>query len=269
MDQHIYGKSYEGDAAQNYQRYFVPTIGAPVADDLMAVANLQPGERVLDVACGTGVVTRLAAEQVGASGSVTGLDINPGMLEVAASATPSDLSIDWHEANAESMPFSDCSFDVVLCQMGVQFMPGKLAALRQMRRVLDAGGRAVINVPGPKPPIFAVMRDALARHVGPEAAAFADLVFSMHDADEIRELMRGAGFGEVEVTARPKRLRLPAPEDFLWQYIHSTPMAAAVARIDEATRAALQNDACDGWREFVVDGQLPLEVGMTTATAVR
>lgn len=269
MDQQVYGKSYEGDAAENYQRYFVPSIGAPMANDLMAVANLQPGERVLDVACGTGVVTQLAARQVGTTGSVAGLDINPGMLAVAASATPSDLSIGWHEANAESMPFPDRSFDVVLCQMALQFMPGKLAALRQMRRVLDAGGRVVLNMPGPKPPIFAVMSDALARHVGSEAAAFADLVFSMHDADEVRELMRGAGFREVEVTARPKRLRLPAPADFLWQYVYSTPMAAAVARVDEPARAALQHDACNGWREYVVDGKLSLEVRMTTATAVK
>jgi ubiquinone/menaquinone biosynthesis C-methylase UbiE len=217
MDQqNIVGQSYAGNPAENYQRFFVPAIGAPVADDLIAIAGLQPGERVLDVACGTGVVARLAAERVGATGSVTGLDIHPGMLAVAGSATPSDMSIDWQEANAESMPFPDNAFDVVLCQMGLQFVPGKLAALREMRRVLAMGGRAVISVPGPKPPLFAMMADAFARHISPEVASFVDLVFSMHDVDELKELIRSAGFRNVDVEAKPRTLRLPAAADFLW-----------------------------------------------------
>jgi ubiquinone/menaquinone biosynthesis C-methylase UbiE len=267
--QQVYGKTYAATAAENYQRFFVPAIGAPAADDLISIAGLRAGERVLDVACGTGVVTRLAVERVGAAGSVTGLDINPGMLAVAASATPPDMSIDWQEANAESMPFPDSAFDVVLCQMGLQFVPGKLAALREMRRVLATGGRAVISVPGPKPPLFAIMTDALARHIGPEAASFGDLVFSMHDVDEIKELMRSAGFRSVEVEARPRSLRLPAPADFLWQYIHSTPLAVAAAQAGEASRAALEDEVCTQWQDFVVDGFLSLEVGMTTATALK
>lgn len=270
MNQHqVYGKSYAGTAAENYQRFFVPAIGAPVADDLIAIADIQPGERVLDVACGTGVVTRLAAARVGAAGSVTGLDINPGMLAVARSATPSDMAINWQEANAESMPFPDSAFDVVVCQMGLQFVPGKLTALREMRRVLESGGRAVIGVPGPKPPLFAIMTDALARHLSPEAASFGDLVFSMHDIDELKELMRSAGFRNVDVEAKPKSLRLPAPADFLWQYIHSTPLAAATAQAGEAERAALEREVCERWQEFVVGGFLSLQVGMTTATALK
>lgn len=267
--QQVYDESYKGTAAENYQRFFVPTIGAPVADDLIAVADLQPGERVLDVACGTGVVTRMATERVGASGSVTGLDINPGMLAVAGSATPSGMSIDWREASAESMPFPDDAFDVVLCQMGLQFVPGKLAALREMRRVLGTDGRAVINVPGPKPALFAIMTDALARHLGPEAASFADLVFSMHDVDELKELIRGAGFRTVDVEAKPKHLQLPAPADFLWQYLYSTPLAEAVAEAGEIRCEALEREVCTQWQAFVVDGTLPLQVGMTTATALK
>jgi ubiquinone/menaquinone biosynthesis C-methylase UbiE len=267
--QQVYGKNYQGTAAENYQRFFVPAIGAPVADDLIAVADLQPGERVLDVACGTGVVTRLAAERVGAAGSVTGLDINPGMLAVARSATPSDISIDWQEASAESMPFPDGAFDVVLCQMGLQFVPSKLTALREMRRVLTTGGRAVISVPGPKPPLFAIMTDALARHLSPKVASFGDLVFSMHDVDELKELMRSAGFRKIDVEAKPKTLRLPAPADFLWQYIHSTPLAEPATQAGEDKRAALERDVCVQWQDFAVDGSLSLQVGMTTATALK
>jgi len=267
MTEQVYGKSYGATPAENYQRFFVPSIGAPVADDLIGIAGLQAGERVLDAACGTGVVTRLAAERVGTGGAVAGLDVNPGMLAVALSQTPPDISIDWYEASAESMPLPDESFDVVFCQMGLQFVPDKQAALREMRRVLVTGGRALVSVPGPKPPMFAIMTDALARHIDPKAASFADLVFSMHDADELTELMRDAGFREVDVQAKPKTLRLPPPADFLWQYINSTPVAEAVAQAGEAKRDALERDVCARWQEFAVDGSMSLQVGMTTATA--
>lgn len=267
--QQAYGKTFKGNAAENYQRYFVPTIGAPVAHDLLATAQLAAGERVLDVACGTGVVTRLAAERVGPAGSVTGLDINPAMLAVARTTTPPDRPIAWQEANAEALPYADDSFDVALCQMGLQFVAGKLAALREMRRVLAPGGRAVITVPGPKPPLFAVMVDALGRHLGADAASFGELVFSLHDVDELRELLRTAGFGKVEVQAATKSLRLPAPADFLWQYIHSTPIAATASQAGEAERAALEREVCEGWEPFVANGSLSLQVGMTTATAVK
>jgi ubiquinone/menaquinone biosynthesis C-methylase UbiE len=269
MNQQVFVQSFSGNAAENYQRYFVPSIGAPVADDLIAVAGVQPGERVLDVACGTGVVTRRAAERVGPAGTVCGLDVNPAMLAVARVETPPDMSIDWHEASADSLPFADGSFDVVLCQMGLQFFPGQLAALREMHRVLGAGGRAYITVPGPKPAMFAVMTDALARHIGPNAASFADLVFSLHDVDEMRELMLSAGFTDVDVRARPKTLRLPAPADFLWQYVFSTPVAEAAASAGEHTRETLEREVCDGWQEFVADGTMSLEVSMTVAAASK
>ncbi|HEV7274858.1 MAG TPA: methyltransferase domain-containing protein [Devosiaceae bacterium] len=268
-EQQIHSKSFGVDPAENYERFFVPSIGAPMAEDLVAAADPQPGERVLDIACGTGVVTRLAARRVGASGSVTGLDITPRMLAVARSATPPDLSITWQEGDAESLPFPDSAFGVVLCQMGLQFVSGKLNALREMRRVLAAGGRALITVPGPRPALFAILIEALARHLGPQAAAFGDRVFSMYDVDEIRELMHSAGFRNVDVEARSGRLRLPPPADFLWQYIYSTPLAEPAAQAGDARRAALERDVCEQWQEFVVDGFLPLQVGVTTAAGLR
>lgn len=266
MSQQIYGKTYGGSAPENYERYFVPAIGAPIANDLIESAALQPGERVLDVACGTGVVTRLAAQKVGSSGSVAGLDVNPGMLAVARSAAPSGLSIDWYETSAEAMPLADAAFDAVLCQMGLQFFPSKLAAIREMRRVLAPGGRVVINVPGPTPVLFARLADALARHVGPEVASFVHVVFSLHDAGELRELLNGAGFHDVAVRAAPKTLRLPPARDFLWQYVHSTPLATAVASMDERRRAALERDVCEQWQEFAVDDAMTFSVGITTAS---
>lgn len=268
MAQQTYGGTYKATAADNYQRYFVPAIGGPVALDLIEAARLQPGDRVLDVACGTGVVTRLAAEQVGPGGTVAGLDINPGMLATARSVTPAEAGIDWYESPAEAIPVEAGSFDVVLCQMGLQFFSDRQAGLKEMRRVLAPGGRVVFNLPGPIPAVFEVFEDGLARHVNPQAAEFASLVFSLHDPDEIRDLARGAGFGDVTISSGIKTLRVPPPNEFLWQYVDSTPLAEALDQVDQEKRAALEDEVCARWQQsFVDDGNLIIEVNMTTAVA--
>lgn len=265
--QEYYSKTYGGSAPENYERYFVPTIGAPLADDLIDIAAIRPGERVLDVACGTGVVARLAAERVGATGAVAGLDINPGMLAVARSVTSPNISIDWYESSAEEIPLPDEAFGVVLCQLGLQFMPDKLAALREMRRVLAPGGRLLIRVVGPTPRIFVILDEALARHINPEAKAFVDLVFSLHDTSELERLISGAGFREVAIHADTRKLRLPAPEEFLWQYVRSTPLAGLVAQVDDEKRVALERDVVEKWQAFVEDGALTLHIRDVVATA--
>lgn len=267
MAEQGFGKDYSGSPPANYERFFVPAIGAPLATDLIRLAALRPGERVLDVACGTGVVARLASQQVGASGTVAGLDVNPGMLAVARSATPPGMPIDWHEASAEAMPLPYAVFDVVLCQMGLQFMPDKHAALREMRRVLVRGGRLIFNVPGPTPLPFTILGEALARHVGAGAAGFVTRVFSLHDAAEIQNLVSGAGFHDVSVQSDTRRLRLPAPEEFLWQYVHSTPLAGAVAQVDDEGRRSLEREVVAKWQEFVEDSALVLQVRVVVATA--
>lgn len=251
-----FGEAFGASAPENYERFFVPAIGAPVAEDLLQRASLRPGERVLDVACGTGVVARLAAEQVGESGAVAGLDVNPGMLAVARSTTPSDMSIEWYEASAESMPLPDDAFDVVLCQMGLQFVPDQSAALREMYRVLASGGRLLLNVPGPMARMFTVLAEAMDRHIGPVAAGFIYQVFSLHDTTEIRRLLTDAGFSEVDVQESTKMLRLPAPKEFLWQYVQSTPLAGVVAKEDAASRAALEHDVVVEWHDLEEDGAL-------------
>ena len=260
-------RTFSDNAAENYERYFVPAIASPIARDLVDRAALRTGERVLDVACGTGIVARLAAEQVGATGTVAGLDVIPGMLTVARSVTPDETTVDWHEASAEAMPLPDGAFDVVLCQMGLQFIPDKAAALAEMRRVLAPRGRLVLNVPGPTPPPLAVMSDALATHVAPEVATFVHAVFSLHDAGELRELLDAAGFTDAVVDRPVKTLRVPPPRDFLWQYIHSTPMAGALAQADDAARAALEAEVVDRCQPYADEDALIVEVGILTAIA--
>jgi len=113
------------------------------------------------------------------------------------------------------------------------------------------------------------MAEELARHVGPESASFVHLVFALHDADELRALAQDAGFDAVDVRSAHIALELPLPEDFLWQYVRSTPLAGAVADVDQEHRAALERDYAARCREFVEDGALKGSVRMTTVTATR
>jgi SAM-dependent methyltransferase len=188
------------------------------------------------------------------------------MLAVARATTPPGVAIDWHEASAEAMPLPDASFDAVLCQMGLQFVPDKHAALSEMRRVLAPGGRLILNVPGPTPQLFVIMAQALARHIGAEAAGFVNHVFSLHDSAELQSLINGA-FGDVSIQTDTKSLRLPAPEEFLWQYVHSTPLAGAVAKVSDERRTSLEREVVAKWQEFVRDRGLMLQLRMVVATA--
>jgi ubiquinone/menaquinone biosynthesis C-methylase UbiE len=264
MSEPIYGKAFSDNAAENYERYFVPSIGGPIAEELIASAALRAGERVLDVGCGTGVVARLAAEEV-RDGSVAGLDINPAMLAVAREASANGTQIDWYEASAEAMPLPDDAFDVVLCQMSLQFMDDRVGALREMRRVLAPGGRVVVNVPGPTPPLFASLADGLASHVDPEIAGFVHHVFSL-DPEGLRALAGDAGFEQVQVSRANKRLRLPEAEDFLWQYIHSTPLSARIIERGEDELRAMQGEICADWAAFATADGMAIDVGISTLT---
>src|SRR5262249_8770860 len=126
-----------GDAAERYEQWIVPFVIGPWAPGLLDLAELRRGHRVLDVATGTGVVARLAARQVVPGGTVTGLDLNEGMLTAARRLPlPPGLTIDWRHGTALALPFSDGAFDAVLCQQGLQFFPDRLKALHEFRRVL-------------------------------------------------------------------------------------------------------------------------------------
>ena len=269
MPPQISSQTFSESAAENYERYFVPAIGAPLAADLVELAALRPGERVLDVACGTGVVARRALERVGDRGRVVGTDINAGMLALARAVVPGVDPSDWVEACADDLPFPGEAFDVALCQLGLQFFADKPAAMQELRRVIVPGGRLFVNVPGPTPRLFAELEDALARHLGPNVAGFVRAVFSFYDPAELRGLLTSAGFQQVKARSNVVTLGLPAPEDFLWQYVHSTPLGAAVAQLDEEGCLALQREVVAAWQPFSEDGTLTLQVGVTTASARR
>ena len=258
-----------GDAAELYERYVVPYLLGPWAPELIAVASLRPGERVLDLACGTGVVARLAAQQVGPAGRVTGLDLNPGMLAVArALPPPPGAPITWVEGSAVAMHLPDAAFDVVVCQQGFQFFPDKPAALREMQRVLVPGGRVVLSVWGTTvDPYGRALAAAVERYVSTEAATRILAPRLVPAPEELSRLLVDAGFREVHVRASCMTLALPALETLVLGHLAATPVADAVAALRDEARAALARDVRRRLHAYA-DGDgvaVPNETNLVTA----
>jgi ubiquinone/menaquinone biosynthesis C-methylase UbiE len=190
------------------------------------------------------------------------------MLDVARRVSaPAAPPTRWYESTAESMPLPDGAFDVVLCQLGLQFMGDKTAALREMHRVAARGGRVLVSVPTPTE-FFGVLDAAFARRI-PGAAEFVRAVFSLNDPAEVERLFRDAGFRDVAVRQYTKTLRLPPPRDFLWQYVQCTPLAGQLAEADHTLLESLERDVVDGWQPWTTGDGISYEQGMIVATARR
>lgn len=238
------------DIFEAYERLLVPLVFKPWGERLIQVAELQAGESVLDLACATGIVARLAAPHIGAAGAVTGLDLLPGMLGEARQHA--DPTISWVEGNAMEMPLPDASFDVVLCQQGLQFFPDKVEALVEARRVLKPGGRILLSVwrSIERSPGVAALQRALERHA-PDTAPMLPIGFSLSDADELRGYLTKAGFTDVRLTIEVGQARFSSVEDFLHRYLSALPIAGIIAGLPAERRAAIAADVNDSVGDYL------------------
>jgi ubiquinone/menaquinone biosynthesis C-methylase UbiE len=183
------------EAAKAYEALFVPALFAQWAPRVAAAAELQDGERVLDVACGTGVLAREARRRTGARGYVAGLDPAPGMLAVAEALAP---SVQWRRGLAESLPFPDETFDAVVSQFGLMFMH-RDAAVREMLRALKPGGRVVVAVwdSADRIPAYAAEIALLERRAGGRAADALRAPFALGDRDALTSIFERAGARDI------------------------------------------------------------------------
>ena len=217
--------------AEAYERFMVPSLFAPWSTYLIERANPQSSERVLDIACGTGIVARNVVPRVGSQGMVIGLDANPEMIGMArAIAERQHLPIEWHTSPAEQLQFPDENFDLILCQFGLMFFTDRHAALTEMHRVLKTGGRVILSVwQGlDRHPFYRAIHDVTERILGKSSV---QAVFSLGDANELRTLLTDSGFHHVTIESVSITARFQQPEEFLaWEL-----------DVDPANTPALQN----------------------------
>ena len=232
-----------GNAAELFERYMVPASFGPWGADLVALAAPQPGERVLDVACGTGVVARLAAPHVGVTGRCWAWTLTRRRWRSPARFHRPQM-LRSHGMKAAPWPclFSDATFNLILCQQGLQFFPDRPAALREMHRGLVPGGRLALSVwrAMQHSPAYTVLVDALERHGFAEVATSRRAPFVLGSAEEIRALLVEAGFHHVTIRLAVKMARFASPELFvrLQTTASVTAPTSVFARVTEEARRA-------------------------------
>lgn len=214
MNEHDKGQ-VNRSAAEVYEEFFIPALFQAWPGQVARAAEIQPGQHVLDVACGTGILARTVAGLVGPAGSVVGLDANDGMLAVARRKAP---QIEWWQGVAEALPFEAGRFDAVVSQFGLMFFENKAAAIAEMVRVLRPGGHLAVavwdalqNTPG-----YATMVDLLQRLFGPAAADGLRAPFSLGDVAALRSLFSQAGLPDVTITTYPGTAGFPSIQ--AWAY---------------------------------------------------
>jgi len=259
------GWQLSGDSPAAYTRCGHKVM-EPWTDDLIRVAGCKDGDRVLDIACGTGIVANRIGLVTGKFCSITGIDLNEGMLSVARR----NPQIDWHQGSATDLPFAPGSFEVVLCQQGLQFFPDRVAALREMARVLSPGGRLAVNVWGAleRQPFHAAVIGAVGVFLGAEAKAAFDMAFSLNTADELRGLARDAGLQRIHVRFEHRTLRFPASAGLVGLNMATTPITEQFAALREERRQAFIARVVEQLAGYVDDDGLavPMENHFLTAT---
>ncbi len=251
-------------AAETYEAKFVPAIFGEWAPHLCDVAGLAPGQSVLDVACGTGIVARTAAERVGAGGRIVGVDVNEAMLTVARRLRP---DLEWRRGDVTFLPFADGTFDAVLCQAAMMFFPDPGGALREMARVAAPAGTVAVHVWGTLEASagYARFAEVIARHAGRAAVSLFESYWRFGDVDDLPVLFGTNGLEVTGIRTRLGLVRFGSIDEFVRTEAEATPL---LERIDGETYRRIRQDAEAALRPFLSgDGGVAVPIAGHLITA--
>ena len=191
---------FEGSIPENYDRYLGPVFFEPSARDLIGRLSGKQLHSVLELACGTGILTRMLRDSLLPSTNIVATDLNPGMIAFAKNKFRSEENVEWKEADASALPFPDKSFDAVICQYGLMFVPEKDAAMREAYRVLKPGAAFLFNVWDAidRNPAARTAHETISSFFESDPPTFYELPFNMHDVGLVRELLQKAGFKSID-----------------------------------------------------------------------
>jgi len=270
-------KLFAGSIPDIYDRFLVPLIFEAYARDLAGrLAKTEPRD-VLEIAAGTGVLTRAIAARRPSEARIVATDLNQPMLDHAAARQPHDDRphdgrIQWRQADALALPFEDHSFDVVACQFGVMFFPDKVQGYKEARRVLKPGGHFFFNVWDriSENEFADVVTQALAALFPHDPPRFmARTPHGYHDVERIREELNEAGFASISVEAVAERSKAASPRDAAIAYCQGTPLrneieARDASRLEDATKRA-----ADALAERFGSGAIEGRIRAFVITAIR
>ncbi len=234
---------FSGSIPENYDRYLGPVLFEPFARDLVERLESRKPRSVLEIACGTGILTRQLRQQLGKDIYVVATDLNAPMLDYARAKFSGAKDLEWEVADASALPFGDETFDVVVCQFGLMFAPDKEAAMREAYRVLRAGGAFVFNVwdSMEKNPFAQIAHETIASFFDRDPPTFYEIPFSMHDARMIRGALKKAGFDAIESSLVTLPLRAQSAGEFAIGLVRGNPVSTAIeergGKIDNVIRA--------------------------------
>ncbi|PSH61624.1 ubiquinone/menaquinone biosynthesis methyltransferase UbiE [Phyllobacterium sophorae] len=253
------------DAAEVYESCFVPAIFGAWAGPVADAAAITTGNKVLDVGCGTGVLAREALRRVGQKGQVVGLDLNEGMLAVAARAEP---KIQWRQGDAASLPFDDASFDVVVSQFALMYFPDRVASLSQMWRTLAPGGRLAVAVWASldRARGYRILVNITAGRNGHEAADVLAAPFVLGDQAGLAKLFADSGISAASVTLHEGSVRFASVKEFIRIEVKGSPLADMLSDDDMESLARQCERALAEFVEPSGEIIMPLDAYIVTAS---
>jgi SAM-dependent methyltransferase len=256
-------------AAEAFEKYLVPTIFGPWSRLLVDQVRPKPGDRLLDIACGTGAAARYAATLVTPGGSVSAIDIDAGMLAHGRSLDPQG-AVDWRQGDALALPWEDGSFDAVVCHQGLQFFPDRARGLAEMHRVLRRGGRLAISVYCALPycPGHWAVARALEKHdVDP---AGIQRPYSFGDPVALGDAVQAAGFRDLAVIRRQLEARFASPRAFVESLAAGGPSSRhALEQLSPEGLEEVLAEVAETLAEFVDEQGLRLITTTNFAVATR
>jgi len=242
---------FAGSIPAAYDRYLGPILFQPYAEDLAARLKADENSSVLELACGTGILTRVLRDRLPASVRLVATDLNEPMIQNAAQKFKQDEAIEWQQADASRVPFADRSFDAVICQFGIMFVPDKLASARDAHRVLRTGGVFLFNVWDALEhnDLGRIAHETIASFFEKDPPTFYQVPFGYHDQREIKRVLEEAGFRDVRVDVVPKIGSASRAEDAAQGLVHGNPVAGAITERDPLLLPVITNAVADALKK--------------------
>lgn len=238
---------FSGSIPAAYDRYLGPLLFQPYAEDLAARLQVEENASVLELACGTGILTRVLRTRLPSTVKLIATDLNEPMFRHAAAKFSEGEAVQWRQADACSLPFGDGMFDAVVCQFGIMFVPDKALAAREARRVLKPGGLFLFNVWDALEhnDVGRIAHETITSYFDKDPPTFYQVPFGYHDQDEIKRVLESAGFRDVRIEVVSKMAEVTSAQDVATGLVQGNPVSSAITERDPSLLPVITNAVAD------------------------